>query len=123
MQKENAIAANAMRAPRLASVAARARLRVRAVSKLILLGIAAQRRLDRGAIELRREEGDEFVHEAARVDTTAQREPRRARPEQMRRIDLLELLVARRVVRHLCDDAYAETQLDVGLDHVRVQCG
>ena len=52
-----------------------------------------------------------------------QPEPRRRRREQVVGVELLELRVARGVVRHLRDDADAHAELDVGLDHVGVERG
>src|SRR5215472_17273544 len=101
--------------------ASRARSRLRL--QLILFRISLQGRLDRGPVILRREQADEIVDEAASINAWPQSETRRAGAEQVTRVDLLELLVAIRVVRHLRDDADSETDLDIGLDHVRVERG
>src|SRR5205823_14182763 len=59
--------------------------------------------------------------EPAKVDPPSQGKPRRARREQMSRVELVELRVPHRVEGELCDDAYTHSLLDVRLDHVGIE--
>ena len=65
--------------------------------QLVLIRIALERRFDRRAVELRCEQGDELVDKAAGVHPAAQCEPGRAGCEQVIRLELLELPIARRI--------------------------
>src|SRR6266513_6394905 len=78
-------------------------------------------RLDDVARQVRREELDELVGVAAQVGAALDAQARGARLEQVARVDGAQRTVARRVERHLGEDADPEAELDVGLDDVGIE--
>ena len=70
--------------------------------------------------QVRREQLDELIGVAPQVGAALDAQPRGARLEQVARVDGAQVVVALRVECHLREDADAQAELDVGLDHVGV---